>query len=80
MITPVTTLESIVLASAMGGILGVNGTKFTFTPFSFPDEPVRRKKLLQACGSVPALSMTAVTLRCGSVRSIRAWHDTQLAW
>ena len=63
MITPVTTLESIISASAMGGILAVNGTKFTFTPFNFPDEPVRVKKLLEACGSVPALSMTAVTLR-----------------
>ena len=72
MITPITTLVSIESASAMGGILGVNGTKFTLTPFSFPDDPVRLKKLVDALGSVPLSFMTAVTFRFGFVRSIRA--------
>ena len=67
-----TTLDSIVSASATGGILAVNGTKLMLTPFSFPEGPVRLKKLLAACGSVPAVAMNADYFRSGSVRSIRA--------
>ena len=52
-ITPVTSLESIVSALATGGILAVNGTKLTLTPFSFPEGPVRVKKFSAEPGSVP---------------------------
>ena len=78
--TPVTTLVSIMSALATGGILAVNGTKLTLTPFSLPDGPVRVKKFSAEAGSVPLSFITAVILRLGSVRSITAWHETQFAW
>ena len=71
-ITPVTTLVSMTSALATGGILAVNGTKLTLTPFNFPDGPVRVKKFSAAVGSVPLSFITAVILRLGSVRSIKA--------
>ncbi len=67
-------------ALATGGILAVNGTKLALTPFSFPDGPVRVKKFSAEPGSVPLSFITAMILRLGSVRSIRAWHETQLVW
>jgi hypothetical protein len=75
--TPMTTLESILSASATGGIFVVKGRKFALTPWSFPDGPVRPMKLVATLGSVPQPFMTAVTFRPGSSRSIRAWHWRQ---
>ena len=77
---PITSLVTIESASAIGPIFGVNGTKLMLTPFSFPEGPVRLKKLVDALGSVPVSFITAVIFRLGSVRSIKAWHERQFVW
>src|SRR6185437_527277 len=79
-IVPATTFVSIWLALATAGISAVKGTKLTFAPLSFPEEPVRVKKLIAAWGSVFASVRTALTVRPGSLRSIKAWQLMQCCW